>query len=128
MARTRLDPWGLALVLLFCGPLCRAADSPLADAVERSDRSGAAALLAQRVNVNQAQNDGMTALHWAAHLDDLETAKLLLSSKADVNAANHFGVPPLALACMNGNEAMVELLLASAQEPTRSSAATKRCS
>ncbi len=91
----------------------RLGDSPLADAVERSDRARAAALIAQRVNVNQAQADGMTALHWAAYLDDLVTAKLLLNSKADVNAANHYGVTPLAVACTNGNEAMVELLLAS---------------
>ena len=44
----------------------------LADAVERKDREGALALIQEGVDVNAAQVDGMTALHWAAYLDDLE--------------------------------------------------------
>jgi uncharacterized protein len=103
----------LVLVVLVNGPISAAADSPLSDAAERSDREGVRALLAQHVNVNEAQADGMAALHWAAYLDDLVMAKLLLNAKADVKAANHYGVTPLSLACTNGNEAMVELLLAS---------------
>ena len=70
----------------------------------------------------------MTALHWAAYLDDLVMAKLLLNAKADVNAANHYGVTPLSLACTNGNEAIVELLLAAGALRIRSSAARRRCS
>jgi ankyrin repeat protein len=62
--------------------------------------------------VNEAQPDGMTALHWAAHLDDLETARLLVKAGADVKATNHYGVPPLSLACENGNTELVELFLA----------------
>ena len=54
--------------------------------------------------MNRRQVDGMTALHWAAYLDDLETAKLLVKAKADVKAANRYGVTPLSLACTNGNE------------------------
>jgi len=63
--------------------------------------------------VNQAQVDGMTALHWAIYLDDLETVKLLVGAGADVNARNQYDVKPLSLACTNGNAAMVELLLKS---------------
>ena len=59
----------------------------------------------------------MTALHWAAHHDDLETAKLLIASRADVKAANRYGVTPLSLACTNGNEAMVALLLDAGADP-----------
>jgi uncharacterized protein len=112
MGPSRFGAWGLAFVLLANGPVYGAADSPLSDAAERSDRARVHALIEQRVDVNQAQSDGMTALHWAAYLDDLETAKLLVNAKADVNAANRYGVTPLSLACANGNEAMVELLLA----------------
>ena len=67
--------------------------------------------------MNQAQADGMTALHWAAHRDDLETAKLLVNAGADVKAANRYGVTPLSLACTNGNEAMVKLLLDAGADP-----------
>ena len=83
----------------------------------RSDRAGVRALIEQHVDVNQAQADGMTALHWAAYHDDLETAKLLVNAKADVKAANRYGVTPLSLACTNGNEAIVELLLDAGADP-----------
>ncbi len=117
MARNWFGAWGLAFVLFASASASSAGDAPLPDAAEKSDRVAVRALLEQRVDVNQAQVDGMTALHWAAHRDDLVTAKLLVNKKADVNAANHYGVTPLSLACTNGNEAMVELLLTSGADP-----------
>src|SRR5688572_3420625 len=89
----------------------KAAESPLADATEKSDRTTIRTLLKQRADVNGVQADGMTALHWAAQRDDLETAKALLEAKANVKATNQFGVTPLSLACQNGSASMVELLL-----------------
>jgi ankyrin repeat protein len=68
-------------------------------------------LLAEGADVNGAQADGMTALHWAAHLDDLETTKLLVKSGANAKAANRYTVTPLSLACTNGNGDLVKLLL-----------------
>jgi len=67
--------------------------------------------------VNAPQADGMTALHWAAYRDDLETAKALVDAKADAKAANRYGVTPLSLACQNGSAAIVELLLAQGADP-----------
>src|SRR5947208_2270420 len=75
----------------------------LADAVEKLDRTSIRNLLKQHADVNAPQVDGMTALHWAAHLDDLETAKLLLKSGANAAATNRYGVMPISLACANGN-------------------------
>jgi ankyrin repeat protein len=89
-----------------------AADKPtLADAAEQRDRALIRALLAKGADVNAAQVDGMTALHWAVYNDDAETAGLLVRSRANVNATNRYGVPPLFLACTNGNANLVRLLL-----------------
>ena len=87
------------------------ADLPLMEAVKRQD-AGAVRRLLGAADVNAAQADGATPLHWAAYLDDLELARLLLDAGADAGAANTHGVVPLALACTNANAAMVDLLLA----------------
>lgn len=94
-----------------------AVESFLADAAEKLDRAAIRTLLKQRADVNAPQADGMTALHWAAYRDDLETAKLLVEAKADVKATNRYGVTPLSLACQNGNAPIVELLLAHGADP-----------
>jgi uncharacterized protein len=92
-------------------------DLRLAEAVENRDRAAARSLLEQHVDVNSPQPDGATALAWAAHWDDLETADLLIRAGADVNAANEYGVTPLSLACTNGSAAMVERLLMAGANP-----------
>ena len=43
-----------------------AAESPIADAAARGDREAVKSLLKKAADVNAAQGDGMTALHWAA--------------------------------------------------------------
>jgi ankyrin repeat protein len=89
-----------------------AADNPtLADAAEQRNAALVRTLLAKRADVNAAQVDGMTALHWAVYHDDTEMARLLVRSGAHVNATNVYGVPPLSLASMNGNAAVVKTLL-----------------
>ena len=71
-----------------------------------------ARLLKQGVNVNAAEGDGTTALHWASYRDDLESADLLIRAGAKVNAANDLGATPLWAASVNGSAAMVRRLLA----------------
>ena len=44
-------------------------------------------MLARHVDVNATQVDGMTALHWAAHHDDLDTVEALLRAGADASAS-----------------------------------------
>ena len=107
----------LVVVLLAISSVSLAADAPVADASEKKDLASVRALIANHVDVNQAQVDGMTALHWAAYHDDVETAKLLVAAQADAKVANRYGVDPLSLACRNGNEAMVELLLGAGADP-----------
>ncbi|MCX6951957.1 MAG: ankyrin repeat domain-containing protein [Verrucomicrobia bacterium] len=98
-----------------------ASPAPLADAVEKRDATLTRTLISD-TNINAPQVDGMTALHWAVHHDDVATVKALLAAKADPKAANRYGVSPLSLACTNGNAAIVTLLLdagADANAPLR---------
>ena len=100
-----------ANAVLAAGP----ADLRLIQAVRNRDADAVRALLKPRpptVDVNAAPGDGATALHWAAHRDDLTIADLLIRAGARVNAANDVGATPLHLACINRSAAMVERLLA----------------
>ena len=101
----------LAAALLLC-PLAAAAQPPLVEAIRQGDLAVARALLDQGADVNAPEVDGTTALHWAAHLDDIEAAGRLLRAGADVSAANRYGVTPISLAATNGGGAMIERLLA----------------
>jgi ankyrin repeat protein len=105
-----------AAFLLFATSIV-AANAPLAGAVEKQDRAAIRSLLQSHADVNAAQTDGMTALHWAAYLDDLETAKALIKAGANVKAENHYGVTALSMACVNGNGDLVEALLKAGVDP-----------
>ena len=118
---------GAAFVLLLAASsIFAATDAQLANAVQQQDRgaidrllapstnSGASRTLsrdARRVDVNTPQADGTTALHWAAHHDDLELVNRLLAAGALVSSTNRYGVTPLAIACTNGNAAVIGKLL-----------------
>jgi ankyrin repeat protein len=98
-----------------------AAENPmLADAAEQRNAALVRALLAKRADVNTAQVDGMTALHWAVYNDDAEMAGLLVRSGANVNATNLYGVAPLYVASMNGNAVLVKALLDAGANPNTS--------
>jgi uncharacterized protein len=105
--------------MLMCGTSLFAAgsDAVVADAAEKMDRAAIRTLLRQRADVNAPQVDGMTALHWAAYQDDLETSELLLRAHANAKAATRYGITPLSLACANGNGALVDLLLRARADP-----------
>ncbi|HXI32031.1 MAG TPA: ankyrin repeat domain-containing protein, partial [Vicinamibacterales bacterium] len=103
---------GILILALGVAGVALAADRPtLADAAERRDQVLVRTLLDAKTDVNAAQADGTTALHWAAYNDDLEMVTLLVRSGANVNASNRYGVPPLSLACANGNAAVATVLL-----------------
>jgi ankyrin repeat protein len=104
------------LLLAGARPVAQAS-APLADAAEKKDRPKLTALLKAGADVNAAQVDGMTALHWAVYHDDLEAATLLLRAGANARAANRYAVTPLSLACTNGNTEIVELLLKAGADP-----------
>src|SRR5689334_4536358 len=89
--------------LLVAAGAGAAPDTRLVEAVRAGDAARVRALLQQHVDVNATGPDGATALHWAAHRDDLDAADLLVRAGANVNAANRFGITPLSLACEKGS-------------------------
>jgi uncharacterized protein len=101
---------GLAVVAAPVG-VAAGIDPRLLQAVNNRDADSVRALLKQRVDVNAAQGDGATPLHWAAHRDDLTIADLLIRAGARPNVADDLGTTPLYVACTNRSGAMVERLL-----------------
>jgi uncharacterized protein len=90
---------------------------PLVDAAKRSDKDAVRSLIQKKIDVNAAEPDGTTALHWAAYRDDLDSADLLLKAGAKANAANDLGATPLWNASQNGSVAMVRRLLDAGANP-----------
>ena len=108
---------GVAVVVVGASLAAATADVRLVDAARKRDKSAVRSLLQQRVNVNTPDVEGMTALHWAAHWNDLETVGVLLKAGANAKAANRYGVTPLHEASTVGNIAIIEALLTAGADP-----------
>ncbi len=89
----------------------------LIEAVQADDRASVARLLAAHPNLNSQQDDGSTALAWAAVRCNSEIAQLLLKAGANPNLTNEQGVGPLYIAIQNGSIPIVRMLLAHGANP-----------
>jgi ankyrin repeat protein len=99
--------------LLYAAP-----NAPVADAAMQGNRDAVRALLKQAADVNAAQGDGMTALHWAAMKDDAELVQTLLFAGANVRATTRIGsYTPLILAAKSGSGSVIAPLLKSGADP-----------
>ena len=112
-----LSRWGLVLLFSPAGWAAPSGDLRLVEAAKQGDQAAVRALLQDRLDVNEPQADGSTALAWASYHDELETAELLIRAGADASAANEYGVTPLTLACTNRSAAMVGKLLTAGADP-----------
>jgi ankyrin repeat protein len=107
-----------AFMLVLAGRAAAGADDPrIVDAMARQNRDAVRALAKQGVDVNSRAADGTTALHWAAHWDDLDSAAFLLKGGARIDATDDHGVTALSLAAENASVAMVEALLKAGANP-----------
>lgn len=86
--------------------------APVADAAMTGDRAAVRALLQQGADVNAAQGDGMSALHWAADRGDGELTAMLVYAGANPAAVTRIGhYTPLHLAARAGSATAVQALL-----------------
>jgi ankyrin repeat protein len=107
---------GLLIAVLSAVPV-HAAGVALIDAVKAGDPAAVRSLLIRKVDVNAAEPDGMTALHWAAYEDQPELVQMLLAAGANPKAVSRSGITPLELAAENGNPLIVERLLQAGADP-----------
>lgn len=106
-----------ALLLLAAASLS-AANLDLVKAAERRDFDAVRKLAAANpTDVNATSPDGSTALHWAAHWNDLDAVRALLKAGAAANVANRYGSSPLSEAAALGNAAIVKALLDAGADP-----------
>src|SRR5690348_6845468 len=107
-----------AVSLMGAEVMAAAVDPPsVVQAAKNGDKGALRALIQKKADVNQAEADGATALHWASYHDDLASADLLIHAGAKVNAANDLGATPLWAASQNGSAAMVRILLEAGAKP-----------
>src|SRR5215472_5468029 len=85
--------------------------SALADRIQAGDRRAALALIDGGADVNRAQPDGTTPLHWAAYRVDQDLVQTLLKKGAKADVTNHYGASPLAEAARVSNVPIVGMLL-----------------
>lgn len=89
------------------------AEAPVADAARQGDIETVRALLRSGEDVNGAQGDGMTALHWAAERGDAAMIEILVYAGAELQSATRIGeYTPLHIAARNGHLSAAEALVA----------------
>jgi uncharacterized protein len=98
-------------LLLFTPTLAHAGATDAADAAQKKDLSALRAIVQRKADVNAAQPDGTTALHWAVMWNNDEAVSLLIRAGARVKAANRYGATPLSEAVTAGSASMVDALL-----------------
>ncbi len=115
--RSRTFLFTCALALMLASPSIHAS-SPVADAAMKGDAATVRSLVRQGADVNLAQADGMTALHWAALNGDLKTIDVLLVAGAVTDPLTRVGgYTPLHLAASRGHAPIVMRLLDAGSKP-----------
>ena len=101
----------LCLVAMMPLRTAMAADERLVQAAAQADVELVRKLLAARADVNAADGNGTSPLHWAVWADDLRTVEELLRAGASATGANAFGVTPIYTAAERGNAPVIRRLL-----------------
>ena len=104
--------FALALLSLTLHSSVVSAQESLVDLVRAGNREAVlAAITSPDVDVNVAEPDGSTALHWATYTVDYELVRALLDAGALANITNSYGSSPLTEAIKLSNVELVQMLL-----------------
>jgi ankyrin repeat protein len=113
-----LSAAALTLATLQAAPAA-SSDAVVADAAMRGDADAVRTLLRDGADVNAAQGDGMTALHWASLNGDLAIVNVLLPAGATTEPLTRVGrYTPLHLASSRGHGAVIARLLEAGAKAT----------
>ncbi|HEY1912375.1 MAG TPA: ankyrin repeat domain-containing protein [Vicinamibacterales bacterium] len=114
---------GLAAVPSLIHAAGAATPTAIVEAAQSGNRDALRAALKDGGDVNAAQGDGMTPLHWAAVRNDVEMADLLMYAGANVKATTRIGgYTPLLVAAKTGNAKVIETLIKHGADPDRTTA------
>jgi uncharacterized protein len=115
MHRKAISNLRMSIIIVLCLTATISAtpvDSPVADAAQRGDIERVRSLLKQAADVNAAQADGMTAVHWAALNGNVEMTEMLLYAGASIKATTRVGAyTALLVAAKFGQASTVPVLL-----------------
>ena len=106
-----------ALVATISSVVAWAENPPLLETARYQNAEAVELLLASGADPDTRQNDGATALHWAAYQEDADMLAALVQAGANVNITNRLGASPLYLAAKNGNAELIERLLNAGADP-----------
>lgn len=102
----------LALLLIAAGVSASGSTALLADRIQAGDLERARELIDSGADVDAAQGDGTTPLHWAVYRLDAGLVDALLARGAKADVVNLYGSTPLAEAVKAGRADLVAKLLA----------------
>lgn len=117
----------LALAVVSAGGpffgIAAASGTDVADAAKARDVAAVKALLKSGADVNAAQGDGMTALHWAASSGDAALTQMLLAAGANIRATTRLGgITALHMASQAGHSQVVAALIAAGADSNSATA------
>ena len=114
LAPARWHRLSLALAVLLTAGWTTPAEAPVANAAQAGDVDSVRRLLSTGEDVDAAQGDGMTALHWSALRGDMELAELLVEAGAALDPVTRIGShTPLHVAARAGQGDVVAFLASS---------------
>src|ERR1700694_3099425 len=100
------------ILSLAAASTAAADDASLAGLIQAGHRDTALKMIAAGADVNAAQGDGTTPLHWAVYKIDADLARALLERGAKPDVINNYGSSPFAGAVKGAHCPLGEMLVA----------------